>query len=201
MPRSVKLTMLLRHRRLLSIAAATRARAIASVTGMPPGPLAGGVTTMQFDDSSRIDATSGGPRKLQTEIWYPAAAEAASQPRNLYSEYLGRGVIPALGRSGEPRRQQRQRDEPLAERTVLRRWHRITSRGRALDTVGCWFHFVGSSDPRLAITEMFRDQKAQTGGWFRYSRAATIAPLGAHGGAAAHALPAAGQPVDELPDA
>ena len=88
--------MLLRHR-LLSIAAASRTRALSamsSVTGMPPGPFEVGVTTMQFDDHSRTDPTSGGPRKLQTEIWYPAASESASQPRNLYSEFLGRGAIP-----------------------------------------------------------------------------------------------------------
>ena len=76
----------------------TSARAMATmpsrVTGMEPGPFEVGVTTMQFDDVSRKDATSGGPRKLQTEIWYPAGSEAAQLPRNKYSEYLGRGVIP-----------------------------------------------------------------------------------------------------------
>lgn len=64
------------------------------VTGMPPGPFQVGVTTMQLSDQSRKDATSGGPRKLQTEIWYPAADEAAQAPRNKYSDFLGRGVIP-----------------------------------------------------------------------------------------------------------
>ena len=61
---------------------------------MPRGPFEVGVTTMQFDDYSRKDATSGGPRKLQTEIWYPASSEAAQAPRNKYSEFLGRGAIP-----------------------------------------------------------------------------------------------------------
>jgi len=54
---------------------------------MPPGPFQVGVTTLQFDDPSR-------KRGLQTEIWYPAGDESKNSPRNLYSEYLGRGVIP-----------------------------------------------------------------------------------------------------------
>ena len=41
-----------------------------SVTGMEPGPYPVGVTTMQFDDHSRTDPTSGGPRRLQTEVWH-----------------------------------------------------------------------------------------------------------------------------------
>ena len=65
-----------------------------SVTGMEPGPYPVGVTTKQFDDHSRKDPTSGGPRRLQTEIWYPAAAEAANLPPGRYSDYLGRGAIP-----------------------------------------------------------------------------------------------------------
>ena len=69
-------------------------RMVSSVTGMQPGPFPVGVTTMQFDDHSRTDPSSGGPRRLQTEIWYPAAAEAADQPPGRYSDYLGRGVIP-----------------------------------------------------------------------------------------------------------
>jgi hypothetical protein len=66
-----------------------------SVTGMPPGPFSVGVTTMQFDDASRVDPTSGGPRRLQTELWYPAdKRETEGLPRNRYSEFLARGVIP-----------------------------------------------------------------------------------------------------------
>ena len=64
------------------------------VTGMPAGPFAVGVTTLQFEDSSRHDPDTGGPRKLQTEIWYPAGSESSALPRNLYSEFLGRGAIP-----------------------------------------------------------------------------------------------------------
>lgn len=67
---------------------------VSSVTGMETGPYPVGVTTMQFDDHSRTDPSSGGPRRLQTEIWYPAAAEAANLPPGRYSDYLGRGAIP-----------------------------------------------------------------------------------------------------------
>ena len=66
-----------------------------SVTGMPPGPFSVGVTTMQFDDASRVDPTSGGPRRLQTELWYPAdKRETEGLLRNRFSEFLARGVIP-----------------------------------------------------------------------------------------------------------
>ena len=52
-----------------------------SVTGMPAGPFAVGVTTLQLDDHARTDPESGGPRRLQTEIWYPAdPAETAGLP-------------------------------------------------------------------------------------------------------------------------
>ena len=67
---------------------------VSSVTGMQPGPFPVGVTTMQFDDHSRKDPSSGGPRRLQTEVWYPAAAEASNLPPGRYSDYLGRGTIP-----------------------------------------------------------------------------------------------------------
>ncbi|CAJ1422942.1 unnamed protein product [Effrenium voratum] len=72
-------------------ASLVRPRAMASVTGMPPGPFAVGVTTLrQFDDHSRQE--EGGPRSLQTEIWYPA--EGGSGPSNRFSDFLGRGAIP-----------------------------------------------------------------------------------------------------------
>lgn len=73
--------------------AAQRSFTNSFVTGMPKGKFPVGVTTVQFDDHSRTDP-DGGPRSLQTEIWYPAQDEAWSQPRNLYSEFLGRGAIP-----------------------------------------------------------------------------------------------------------
>jgi len=78
--------------RLLHIRAPGRAMAVSRVTGKPPGPFPVGVTTMQLDDLSRKD--QDGPRSLQTEIWYPAAEETRELPRNRFSEFLGRGVIP-----------------------------------------------------------------------------------------------------------
>lgn len=67
--------------------------AVSEVTGLQPGPYPVGVTTLQFDDHTRWDI-EGGPRCLQTEIWYPAVDEAAKLPRNRYSDFLGRGIIP-----------------------------------------------------------------------------------------------------------
>ncbi|CAE7820644.1 PAFAH2 [Symbiodinium microadriaticum] len=64
-----------------------------SFTGLPPGPYPVGVTSLQLDDHSRQDP-EGGPRSLQTEIWYPAGEEARELPRNRFSEFLGRGTIP-----------------------------------------------------------------------------------------------------------
>ena len=64
-----------------------------SFTGLPPGPYPVGVTTLQLDDHSRQDP-EGGPRSLQTEIWYPAGEEARDLPRNRFSEFLGRGTVP-----------------------------------------------------------------------------------------------------------
>lgn len=58
------------------------------------GPYPVGVTSLQLDDASRPDAELGGPRPLRTEIWYPAAEAARSMPKNTYSEFLLRGVVP-----------------------------------------------------------------------------------------------------------
>jgi predicted dienelactone hydrolase len=57
------------------------------------GPYPVGVTTMQLDDASRPDAELG-PRPLRTEIWYPAIDAARGMPRNLYSDFIMRGVVP-----------------------------------------------------------------------------------------------------------
>ncbi|CAE7241242.1 PLA2G7, partial [Symbiodinium pilosum] len=43
---------------------------------------------------SAFQDPEGGPRSLQTEIWYPAGEEARELPRNRFSEFLGRGTIP-----------------------------------------------------------------------------------------------------------
>lgn len=53
-----------------------------------------GVTTMQLDDHSRPDPETGGPRGLLTEIWYPATDAARDMPKNKYSEFILRGVVP-----------------------------------------------------------------------------------------------------------
>ena len=58
------------------------------------GPYPVGVTSLQLDDASRPDAELGGFRPLRTEIWYPAVDAARSLPKNLYSEFLLRGVAP-----------------------------------------------------------------------------------------------------------
>jgi len=70
------------------------AQTISKVTGHPPGPYPVGVTTVQFDDWSRRDQDEPEkPRRLQTEIWYPASEDARGAPKSLYSECLGRGAI------------------------------------------------------------------------------------------------------------
>jgi dienelactone hydrolase len=58
------------------------------------GPFPVGVTSLQLDDQSRTDPELGVPRPLRTEIWYPAVDAARSMPKNLYSEFILRGVVP-----------------------------------------------------------------------------------------------------------
>ncbi|MGH9558139.1 MAG: alpha/beta hydrolase family protein [Bryobacteraceae bacterium] len=58
-----------------------------------PGPYPVGVTSMQLDDASRTDPELGS-RPLRTEVWYPAADAARSMPKNKYSDFILRGVIP-----------------------------------------------------------------------------------------------------------
>ena len=63
------------------------------VTGHPEGPYPIGVTTMQLNDTARSDPDEPAPRRLQTEVWYPAGVECRFAPKNLFSEFLGRGAI------------------------------------------------------------------------------------------------------------
>jgi dienelactone hydrolase len=49
---------------------------------------------MQLDDASRPDAELNGPRPLRTEIWYPAVDAARAMPKNKYSEFILRAVVP-----------------------------------------------------------------------------------------------------------
>ncbi|MBZ5609537.1 MAG: hypothetical protein LAP38_14845 [Acidobacteriia bacterium] len=58
------------------------------------GPYPVGVTSLQLDDASRPDAELNGPRPLRTEIWYPAVDAARGMPKNKYSEFILRGVVP-----------------------------------------------------------------------------------------------------------
>ena len=58
------------------------------------GPFPVGVTSLQLDDASRPDAELNGPRPLRTEIWYPAVDAARAMPKNKYSEFILRGVVP-----------------------------------------------------------------------------------------------------------
>jgi len=67
---------------------------ISKITGLPLGPYPVGVTTVEFVDKSRTDpGDPSEPRRLQTEIWYPAAS-SENLPKNKFSDFLGGGVIP-----------------------------------------------------------------------------------------------------------
>ena len=81
--------------RLLIFAAVSIALATAQDVRNPEqmGPFPVGVTSLQFDDASRVDSELG-PRPLRTEIWYPAVDAARGLPRNLYSDFLLRGSVP-----------------------------------------------------------------------------------------------------------
>ena len=68
------------------------------VTGLAPGPFGVGVTTVQFEDRSRDDG--GACRKLQTEIWYPAAP--ASGPPNRYRDFLGAATPEIIAAAERP---------------------------------------------------------------------------------------------------
>ena len=61
-----------------------------------PGPYPVGVTTMMFVDHSRTDITTDGPRTLMTEIWYPAADDTRSLPKNKFSDFFLGGKNGAL---------------------------------------------------------------------------------------------------------
>ena len=68
------------------------------VTGLAPGPFGVGVTTVQFEDRSRDDG--GACRKLQTEIWYPAAP--GSGPPNRYRDFLGAATPEIIAAAERP---------------------------------------------------------------------------------------------------
>jgi hypothetical protein len=49
------------------------------------GPYAVGVRTVDLRDATRPNAQTGEPRRLLTEVWYPAAEEARGQPGAVYT--------------------------------------------------------------------------------------------------------------------
>jgi len=71
-----------------------------SETGLPdpekPGPYPVGVTTMLFEDYSRIDEKTGRPRPLLTEIWYPATEDAKNLPKNRLTDFYLKGTKPGI---------------------------------------------------------------------------------------------------------
>lgn len=58
-----------------------------------PGPYPVGVTSIQVDDPSRPDPELG-PRPLRTEIWYPSVDATRDMPKNKYSDFILRGIVP-----------------------------------------------------------------------------------------------------------
>lgn len=81
---------------VLSIVLVARLGSGADATPDPhkPGPYPVGVTTIAFVDHTRTDPSTGGPRTLLTDIWYPATDDARNLPKNKYSDFLLRGVLP-----------------------------------------------------------------------------------------------------------
>ncbi|MDP8223144.1 MAG: hypothetical protein P9L99_07285 [Candidatus Lernaella stagnicola] len=61
-----------------------------------PGPFPAGNTTRYFTDAARDLSCGDGPRILMTEIWYPAAENAAEYPENYIEDFF-------LGREEEAR--------------------------------------------------------------------------------------------------
>jgi len=59
-----------------------------------PGAYAVGVTTMRFEDCARVDAATGKPRVLMTEIWYPATDDAKTLPKNRLMDFFERTENP-----------------------------------------------------------------------------------------------------------
>ena len=72
-------------------AGAARALSTSRVTGLAPGPYAVGVRTIQLTDESRTE--DGGPRKLQTEVWYPAVA-STNKP-STFGDFICGGETPS----------------------------------------------------------------------------------------------------------
>jgi predicted dienelactone hydrolase len=81
----------------MSMASLTSAQeAAAPIHPEQLGPFPVGVTTTVLVDHSRTDEVTKSPRTLVTEIWYPAADEAKSLPKNRMTDFLFRGQAPAI---------------------------------------------------------------------------------------------------------
>jgi len=83
--------MRLLRRAIAMSAGAARALSTSRVTGLAPGPYAVGVRTIQLTDESRTE--DGGPRKLQTEVWYPAVA-STNKP-STFGDFICGGETPS----------------------------------------------------------------------------------------------------------
>ena len=82
--------MRLLRRAIAMSAGVARSLTTSRVTGLAPGPYAVGVRTIQLTDDSRQE--DGAPRRLQTEIWYPAAA--TGKPSK-FADFLCGGELPS----------------------------------------------------------------------------------------------------------
>lgn len=69
---------------------------VSRIAGLPLGPYPVGVTTVEIvDGKGRVDpGDPSEPRRLQTELWYPATDAAVGAPKNKFSDFLGGGAIP-----------------------------------------------------------------------------------------------------------
>ena len=89
-------------RQVVSMLSARSAATRSVVTGLPPGPWGVGVKSVQIADARRTEE-DGRPRRLLTEVWYPAAV-GVDAPRNAYRDFLGPGTpaIVAAAEAGWP---------------------------------------------------------------------------------------------------
>lgn len=60
------------------------------------GPFPVGVMTAVLIDKTRTDNLTKQARTLVTEIWYPATDDARNQPKNKYSNFLPRNILPEI---------------------------------------------------------------------------------------------------------
>jgi len=86
-------TLTLNNRKMSSTT--SRSATTSPITGMEKGPFPIGVTTIQINDTNRLDPGNKNKcRSLQTEIWYPTSDASKDLPKNTYLQHL-------LGGNGE----------------------------------------------------------------------------------------------------